>query len=507
MRLFYIIKRPAAALFTLLLTAVLLLGTSHSASAYTFTPDVTLHSEAVIVYSRTNNQILYEKNADQKEMPGHLAQLMTAIVVMEQCSDLDGTTITANDDLYQPLYRYTDADDLRYANIYDGDTLTVREYLYALMLTSSCEAALILSDYFGNGNANAFVTMMNDKAKELGCNSTTFVNATGLYDVQQTTTARDMLTITNYALSLDGFEEIATAVEFTPTTPNPENHSDTGLWTWIQANSMMLEDSDYYYEGAAGIKTGNLNKTGRSIITEATREGETYLVILLNAPFTDADDKLQFYHLEDAATLFDWAFSSFAYVTMLEEDEEFGEVTVENSEGNSYVLVRPEDNCILLWNTEVDASAVQKVVTLKDSVMAPVQSGQQLGEIQLKFSGEVIATIPLVAVSDVERSVTKFNIYALRNFPHSPWFAVGIAAGCILTGLYIVLCIYASYRAKRSATPEDPVHLIPRVTEYHDRPQQNWKRSDTVFYHGPESRHQTEAEEEREHELSGSNRR
>ncbi len=501
------IKRSATAIVTILLTSAFLTGIQFSADAYTFTPSDPLHSEAVIVYSRTNDQILYEKNADQREMPGHFTQLMTAIVVMEQCSDLDGTTITVNDELYRPLYSYQDVDDLRYANLYDGDTLTVREYLYALMLTSSCEAALVLADYFGNGSSSTFVAMMNEKAQELGCENTTFTNATGLYDIQQVTTARDILTITNYALSLEGFEEIATTVEFTPSTPNPENHADVSLWKWTQANSMMLEDSDYYYEDAAGIKTSNLTKTGRSIVTEATRDGETYLLVLMNAPFNDENDKLQFYHLEDAAALFDWAFSSFDYVTMLEEDEEIGEVEVINSEGNSYVLVRPEDNCVMLWSKEVDTSAVQKVVTLEQSVMAPVEAGQQLGEMQLKFSGEVIATVPLVAVSNVERSFSKYNMYALQNFPHSPWFAVGIAAGCVLTVLYIILCIYAAYRAKRSATPEDPVHLVPRVTEYHDRPQQKWKRSDTVFYHGPESRHQEEEEESREHEMSGSGRR
>ena len=87
----------------------------------------------------------------------------------------------------------------------------------------------------------------------------------------------------------------------------------------------------------------------------------------------------------------------------------------------------------------------------------------------------------------------------------------GIIAGFVLTALYIGLCIYASYRAKKNVTPEDPIHLVPHATEFHDRPRQNWKRSDTVFYHGPESRQtdRTSApqENEREKELTGSHRK
>lgn len=510
MHLFHWIKRLSAIVMTFAVGIVFVCGNTLPVQAYTFTPDTTIRSQAAILYNRDTGQILYEKNADQQQMPGHLAQIMTAIVVMEECGDLDGTTITANDELYAPLYRYEAVDDLRYADIYNGDTLTVREYLYALMLTSSCEAALILADQFGG--TDAFVAKMNETAQEIGCTATTFANPTGLYDARQMTTARDMLTITNYALSLDGFEEIATTTSFSPSSSNLANHPDAAAWSWTHANPMMLETSDYYYDGAMGIKTGNLDKAGRSIITEATKDGNAYLVILMNAPFYDEDGELQFYHLEDAASLLNWAFSSFSYVTLLEDNEETAEVEVMNSDGNSYVLVHPQEDCILLWCNNVDTTAVQKVIHLDENVQTPVKAGDELGSMELKFSGEVIATVPLVAVSDVDRSFMKFNLYALQNFPNSPWFRYGIIAGCVLTGLYIILCIYAAYLAKKNVTPEDPIHLVPHATQFKDRPRQNWKRSDTVFYHGPDSRQtedthdQRDEQKEREHEMSGSSR-
>lgn len=506
MRLFHLTKRTFAGVVSCLIAGVLLLSESAlCTNAYTFTPDITLHSAAAILYNQDTEQILYEKNADQQQAAGHLTQIMTAIVVMEACSDLDGTKITVNNELYAPLYAYEYADDLRYADIYNGDVLSVRELLYALMLTSSCESALVLADYFGDGEINTFVQEMNDKAAEIGCTATTFTNPTGLYDSGQLTTARDMLLITNYALQIDEFEEIATAVTFSPSISNATNHPDASAWTWTQANAMTQETSNYYYKGSKGIKTGNLTKTGRSIITEATQEGNSYLVILLNAPFVDENDELTYYHIEDATNLLNWAFQSLSYVTLLEKDEEIAEVPVMNSDGNTYVLVHPKENCVLLWCSDVDTTAVQKTIQLEKNVQAPVKAGEQLGTMELKFSGEVIATVPLVAVSNIDRSFSKFNAYALQNFPHSPWFRYGLIGGSVLTVLYIALCIYASYRAKRSVRPEDPIHLIPHVTEFEaPKKQQNWKRSETVFYHGPESHESASAEKpESEKETTG----
>lgn len=506
MRLFNSIKHFMIASFTAVTSAVILCNQLPFIQAYTFTPDETLHSQSAILYNVDNQQIVFEKNADQQQMPGHLVQIMTAIVVLELCPDLDQTTITANDELYAVLYDY-DPDDVRYADILDGDTLTVREYLYAMLMTSSCEAALVLEDYF-NDDSYSVVERMNQKAQDLGCTSTTFTNTTGLYDPAQTTTARDMLAITNYALSLDDFEEIATTEEYSPNITNTSNHPGYTEWVWTHSNTMMQESSDYYYAGAEGIKTGNLSESGRSIITKATRDGNTYLVVLMNAPFTDENEKLQYYHLEDAAALFQWAFSSLSYVTLLEDDEELAEVEVKNSDGNSYVLVRPEKDCVLLWSKDVDSTAIQRVIHLEQEVQAPVRAGEQLGSIELKFSGEVIAEVPLVAVSSVDRSFSKFNLYALQNFPHSPWFRYGLIAGSICTGLYILICIYAGYRAKRNVTPEDPIHLIPHATEFTDRPRQNWKRSETVFYHGPNAHKSSEeTQTEKEHETIGSSQK
>ncbi|MDE5564470.1 MAG: D-alanyl-D-alanine carboxypeptidase, partial [Oscillospiraceae bacterium] len=169
--------------------------------AVLFTPDFDINSSAGLLVNLDTDEVLYRKNSDTQYMPGSLVQIMEAVVVLENCTNLS-MRIIADASLYNGLSQSEYAEDMRYADIKDGDILTVEELLYALMLTSSCEAAVLLANQFGNGSIPNFITMMNDKAAELGCTQTSFTNVTGMYDVGQKTTANDLALITKYALSL-----------------------------------------------------------------------------------------------------------------------------------------------------------------------------------------------------------------------------------------------------------------------------------------------------------------
>ena len=172
---------------------------SLTAGAVSFTPGFDVHSAAGLVINLDTGEVIYQKNADTQYMPGSLVQIMAAVIVLENCQNLS-TSITADPALYESLKTTEYPEDVRYADIVGGDMLSVEELLYAMMLTSSCEAATMLANQFGNGSIQAFVDMMNAKAEALGCTQTHFTNVTGLYDVSQKTTANDMALITQYAL-------------------------------------------------------------------------------------------------------------------------------------------------------------------------------------------------------------------------------------------------------------------------------------------------------------------
>lgn len=423
------------------------------ASAVSFTPSFELNSQSGVLVSLDTGDTIYEKNPESPQSPAQLAQIMTAIICLETCPDIVGTTITANSLLFQEFASYPYPSDLRYADIQSGNILSVQDLLYAMMLTSSCEASVMLADYFGNGSIQHFVGLMNEKAKSIGATATNFCNPHGLYNEAQTTTARDMALITQYALqSVPHFEEIATAPSWTPTSITA---------AWAHSNIMTSETSNYYYNGAKGIKTGNLQQGGRTIATVASREGNNYLAILLNAPIYDAEGVSHYYHLDDATALFDWAFAHFAYTDILLKSEEIDELQVSNASDVDFVILKPREDFSMLWPDMVDKSSIQRIVTKLENVKAPVEQGEKLGEITLKLSGETLTTMDLVAAEPVERSFLKYNMSIMGDFFRSKWHKRAWMLAISLTLLYTAVCVYVFAMHRRK--PKSVAGIRPKV--------------------------------------------
>ena len=402
-------------------------------------------------------------------MPGPLVNIMTAVVVLEECTNIS-EELTLDPAVYGSIYDVLNAndrlDDLPSCDISDGDILTVEDLLHCMMLTSSIEASNTLAFRFGGNSVPKFVEKMNAKAKEIGMTSTNFTNPDGMFDVNQYTTARDMAILTQYALDVPRFEAISVTYSYTPTVPNPERHEHIDEWIWKHTNFMMDPGNEtYFYMGAKGVKTGNLIDAGRNLITLASKDGNNYLAVLMKAPFNDADGNLKYYHIEDARYLFDWAFNNFSYQTILADTAEVGELPVKLAEGNDYVLARPKEEFTMLWYDESDVSLIKKdkITWYNSSLTAPVKKGDVLGEVTLEYSGEELGTIELVAVSDVERSKSKYNLEVMKRFPKSAWFKNALKISIILCLIYIVICIYAWAVYKSKGKPMKPIYAVPKM--------------------------------------------
>lgn len=430
--------------------------------ALNFTPNFEIHSEAALLMNLDTDTVLYQKNAEKQLMPGALAQIMTAIVVLENCPNIS-TNITADSALYTQFSTTEYPDDILYADIKNGDVLSVEELLYAMLLTSSCEASVLLANHFGDGSIANFVAKMNARAKELGCTQTNFTNPTGIYNAAQKTTANDMAIITKHALTLGRFESIACAESFSPYTPNLERHNPD--WTWNHTNTMMQTVNNYHISGIKGIKTANLTAQGRNIICKASKDGNSYLVILLAAPFNDAEGNLRYYHQSDAYNLLKWVYEHFTYQTILSDSTELGQIKVVNGDGSDYVLVRPKQTFMTLWYDMADTASIVQEVTLDENVSAPVEAGETLGKVILKFSGEVIASIDLVATSSVKLSPYKYYMGLIQHFPKTDWMLKAVLISLALCAIYIALCIYSHFMYKQRVKPVQPVHLKPRASE------------------------------------------
>ncbi len=451
-----------------LLTAVVLLLPFirlTDAKAINFTLKEPIHSESAVLMNLDTHMVLHEKNADTRQMPGPLVNIMTAVVCLEECKNID-EEITMDQEVYEGLYNTQYPDDLRISDISDGDVLTVTDLLYAMMLESSVQAAQTIAYHVGDHKVSAFVDMMNEKAKEIGLESTHFTNPTGMYDEDQYTTARDMAKLTEYAMTVPLFDTISSTFTYNPSVPNMERHESHENWIWTHSNTMMDPESElYYYPGARGIKTANLEAAGRNIVSIASKDGNNYLVVLMRAPMSDADGNNVYYHLEDAISLFDWAFNHFSYQVVLADTAELGELPVSLAEGNDYVLAKPKEEISLLWYDEIDISLINKnkIEWYNTTLQAPIKKGEPLGELTLEYSGEPLTTVELVAVSDVERSSSKYNLFAASMFTKSSWFRKALIISLVLCVIYILMCIYSYVVFKSHAKPLKPIYAVPKV--------------------------------------------
>lgn len=435
-----------------------------STQAVNFTLKDTINSESAMLINLDSDTTIHEKNADTKQMPGPLVNIMTAVVCIEQCPNLNDE-VTIDEDIYSYLFDTENYEDVRFTDIIDGDVLTYMDLLYAMMLTSSMEASETIAYHIGGENVEVFVQKMNEKAKEIGLESTHFTNATGMYNADQYTTARDMAKLTKYALTLPHFDKICSTYSYTPVVPNLERHKNHNEWIWTDTNLMMDPNSDYYYAGARGVKTGNLEAYGRNIVSLASKDGHNYLAVALKSPMEDERGNTTFYHLDDARYLFNWAFKNFSYQVILAETAEIGEIPVQLAEGSGYVLAKPKEEVSLLWCNEIELSLINRsnITWYKKELQAPVKKGEPLGKVTLEYSGEPLATVEIIAVSDVERSWSKYNLYAAKMFPQSVWFKKALIISIMLCVIYILVCIYSYFVFKNNTKPLKPKYAVPKI--------------------------------------------
>ncbi len=405
-----------------------------------------VNSEAVYLINYDSETILFEKNADKKMYPASLTKIMTAIIALENCENLE-TVVTAPSYIFDELFTL----NVSNADIRHGEQIRMIDLLYALMLRSACEGASIIADYIGEGSISKFVEMMNAKALELGCENTHFANPHGLHNDNQYTTAKDMYKIVRYALdTYPVFKEISCSNSYR--MPATNKHSEERVI--YHTNTMMDERraGKYYYAPIKGIKTGTTDESGRNLISLATQDAYNYLLITMNAPmkYQNGDaiaDNLSFV---DAKQLYKWAFSKWSVQPIVNPTTPEGEVKVRLATEKDVVQVFPEKEIQKLLRNDIDISSLQKIKNLNESVDAPVKKGDVLGTMEIKLADEVLTTVNLVAGEDLDRNFFLFILDCIRKVFTSKWFKWGFVLLILFIGIYITYAVmYNKKRRKR----------------------------------------------------------
>lgn len=402
-----------------------------------FTPDFEIYSDIVLLINLDTGNVMYSKNADTKAIPASLTKIMTAVLVLEKfqndISALSTTYVSGGYECFDELYM-TGAST---ADIQPNEKVSYKDLLYALLLPSACEAANIIAVNIG-GSLSGFADLMNLKASQLGMKNTHYTNAHGLFFDNHYTTANDLAILTRYALSLPLFAEITSSESYVMEATN--YHKER---TIRHSNIMMskVNGGDYYYEYVKGIKTGTLDEAGRCLISTAYKDGYSYLLITLGAPMKDEQGNNVMYNMIDHKNIYQWAFKSFEYTTVISGTEEIDDVKVEYGDGVDYVNLIPKEEYARIWSKGVPTDSIHKVVTKKENVIAPVKRGDVLGTMELQYGGETLAVIDLVAESDVSRSKQKETIAVAQSFIGSNAFFNAVKYVIIFFVVYTVLII------------------------------------------------------------------
>ena len=324
-------------------------------------PAVSAH--AAVVMEAQSGQVLWQQRAEERMLIASVTKIMTALVVLERCP-LD-TVVTVD-----AAWTGVEGSSMY---LYPGQTLTVRDLLYGLMLASGNDAAVALACVTA-GSVEDFAALMNAKASALGCENTHFTNPNGLDEQGHYASAMDLALITREALRMEPFRRIVSTEEKTVGGQSFTNH-----------NRLLRE-----CEGVFGVKTGYTMAAGRTLVSACQRDGLTLICVTLSDP----DD------WQDHAALYDWAYGQYARDDVLAGAS--WTVPVIGGVQDSVSVSAPEG--LSIFHRGGDEIEIQ--YHLPAFVYAEVRAGDEAGQAVAYIRGREAGRTALVYAQDVPRAVS-----------------------------------------------------------------------------------------------------
>lgn len=361
-----------------------------------FADEVNLNSEAAILVEVSTGRILYEKNSTKKLYPASTTKILTAILVIENC-ELDEMVTVRESALSNIPNGYVTC------NLQIGEQLSVEDLLYALMIPSANDAAYVLAEYVA-GSVDNFSTMMNDKARELGCKTTHFVNPNGIHDDSHYSTAYDLYLMAAHAMKNETFRTLVSTTEYTLPATEQYPNNDRVLET---TNELLNENSrNYYYKNAIGIKTGYTSKAGNCLVAGASRDGLEFIAVVLNGGTTDEGLNSRYV---DSKKLFEYAYDNFTLTKIIEKGSVVQTLEIENGTKETKHLDLVIDETITVVNNKnIDMNSVIPEINLREILEAPISAGETIGTIKYKVD-DIEYSAKLLAKTSVEK--VDYSIY------------------------------------------------------------------------------------------------
>jgi D-alanyl-D-alanine carboxypeptidase (penicillin-binding protein 5/6) len=338
---------------------VTLLSYSNSYAYSTDPPSIT--GESVVVMDANTGAVVYGKNENTPYPPASTTKLMTVLLTLENCDLNEVVTVGEIPPTIEGSKIYIDV----------GEQMTVEEMLYAVIMVSANDCAAALAEHI-SGSIEEFATLMNQRAKELGCKNTNFVNPHGLYDDNHRTTAYDLALIERELLKNEKYIEIS-KTKSTNLEPTNIFKEQRPLWN----DNRLLHDSySCYYPDAIAGKTGYTDESRHSFVASACKDDAKFIVAILY------DEKKAYY--DETPGLFDWAFENFATTKAFSKGEKID--TYETTNGSIISLIANKD----IFYTKDKTLEEKPAITINKNALASkfFSKGDIITTVAVNYNGQ-----------------------------------------------------------------------------------------------------------------------
>ena len=335
------------------------------------------NAAAGVLMEYSTGKILYEKASNEKMAPASMTKIMTMLLIMEAVESEkinlnDMINISANAASMGGSQVFLDA----------NSTMKAEELLKSIAIASANDSAVAMAEAIA-GTTDAFVTMMNKRAKEIGCTNTNFANVHGLDDPNHYTTAHDMALMARELLKHEDILKYSSIYEAYLQKPN-------GTSTWMVNTNKLIK----YYNGLDGLKTGYTSNAGYCLTATAKRNGMRLISVLMHEPTSQVRNS-------ETIDLLNYGFSNYKIKTILNKDKDLGYIEVINGKKEKVHLKLTEDA------TNLESLNDEKNYTYKinvDKIKAPVKVGDIVGNLDIITDGLVIKKVNITVAEDIKKA-------------------------------------------------------------------------------------------------------
>jgi len=385
-------------------------------------------AKSAIVIDANSGDAIYSMEASKKLAPAGVSNIMTAIIALENGSLSDRITITS-DALKNVTY------DQPQLGIKEGESYTLEQLLYAILLNSDNDAANAIAIGI-SGSIKDFVIKMNEKAEGLGLSNTHFENPTGMHNQNHYTTAEDLATLARYAMKNSDFREIVKTPKYTYPASGDSKEN-----TILSTNHLVsrYKYPYHFYTGTTGVKSGNSTDAGYCLVASAEKNNLSLITVVMGCDNTDANEGA--ISFVDTKKMLDYVFENYQSVLLTKKGDVVFDSKVSESKNSTRVALTVEDDVYITLKKGIDSDIITNEVNVVQDLKAPIKQGDYFGTITYYYNGKQIKTANIVAANEVKRDFILHIFGTIFHIIFNPF---------VLILLIAIIAIYTRSRIVRN---------------------------------------------------------